>query len=79
MLISMLKSANPQIQRLLGVTGKTGVHLKLDKKWAYRIIKQVGNYGQSFDEHVGKNSPLNIPRGLNKLWNKGGLMVPYAN
>ncbi len=72
----MLKSKNPGIQRLLGVTGKTGVHLKLDNKWAYRIIKQVGNYGQSYDAYVGKDSPLNIPRGFNKLWNKGGLMYP---
>ena len=73
---SQMKSNNPSVQRLLGVSGKTGVHLGLDNKWAYRIVKQVGNYGQSYDAHVGKNSPLDIPRGLNKLWNKGGLMYP---
>ena len=73
---AQLKSKNPSIQRLLGVSGKTGENLGLDNAWAYRIVKQIGNYGQSYDMHVGKDSPLDIPRGLNKLWNKGGLMYP---
>ncbi|WP_386698522.1 amino acid ABC transporter substrate-binding protein [Lonepinella sp. MS14436] len=68
-----LKSENPNIQRLLGVTEGTGKNLGLDDKWAYNIIKQVGNYGESFDRNVGKDSPLNIPRGLNNLWTHGGL------
>lgn len=70
----MLKSENPSVKRLLGTSGKAGEHLGLKSDWAYQIIKNVGNYGESFDKHVGKDSPLNIDRGLNNLWNKGGLM-----
>ena len=70
----MLKSENPSIKRLLGTSGKAGENLGLKSDWAYQIIKNVGNYGESFDKHVGKDSPLNINRGLNNLWNKGGLM-----
>lgn len=68
-----LKSSNPNIQRLLGVTEGAGKNLGLDEKWAYNIIKQVGNYGESFDRNVGKDSALKIPRGLNNLWVNGGL------
>ena len=70
---SMLKSANPGIKRLLGVSGEAGKNLGLDAKWAYNIVKNVGNYGESFDRNVGKDSPLKIDRGLNKLWKDGGL------
>ncbi len=73
---SKMKSNDPQVQRLLGVTGKAGVNLGLDNAWAYRIVKQVGNYGESYAATVGKNSPLAIPRGINALWNNGGLMYP---
>ncbi|ADG92246.1 cationic amino acid ABC transporter, periplasmic binding protein [Arcobacter nitrofigilis DSM 7299] len=69
----MLKSTNPNIQRLLGVTGDIGKNLGLDPKWAYNIIKQVGNYGESFERNVGQGSPLKIERGLNALWKNGGL------
>ncbi|MFT5880597.1 MAG: general L-amino acid transport system substrate-binding protein [Moritella sp.] len=69
-----LKSANPSVKRLLGVTGKAGENLGLKSDWAYQIVKQVGNYEEMFDNNVGKNSPLNIDRGINNLWNKGGLM-----
>ena len=69
----MLKSPNPDIQRLLGVTGDIGKNMGLDPKWAYNIIKQVGNYGESFEANVGKGSPLGIERGLNALWINGGL------
>jgi general L-amino acid transport system substrate-binding protein len=68
-----LKSANPEIRRLLGVEGQFGQSLGLTNDWAYRIIKSVGNYGESFDRNVGENSPLKIARGLNALWTKGGL------
>ena len=70
---AMTKSANPNIKRLLGVSGKIGQNLGLDAKWAYNIVKNVGNYGESFARNVGKDSPLKIDRGLNKLWNQGGL------
>lgn len=69
-----LKSTNPNIQRLLGVTGGAGKNLGLDEKWAYNIVKQVGNYGESFERTVGQGSPLKIQRGLNALWTDGGLM-----
>ncbi|AXH13104.1 amino acid ABC transporter substrate-binding protein [Halarcobacter bivalviorum] len=69
----MLNSSNPSIQRLLGVSGKIGEQMGLDAKWAYNIIKQVGNYGEVFERNVGKGSPLQIDRGLNKLWKDGGL------
>jgi general L-amino acid transport system substrate-binding protein len=68
-----LKSDNPAIRRLLGVEGNFGEGLGLTKDWAYRIIKAVGNYGEIFDHNVGKDSPIKIARGLNALWNQGGL------
>ena len=70
----MLKSADPNVQRLLGVTQGNGKALGLDEKWAYNVIKAVGNYGEIFDRNVGKGSPLKLERGLNNLWNAGGLM-----
>ena len=69
----MLKSENPSIKRILGVTPGMGKALGVDEKWVYNIIKQVGNYGESFDRNVGMGSPLKIERGLNALWSKGGL------
>ena len=69
----MLKSAAPDIRRLLGVEDQFGQSLGLTNDWAYRIIKYVGNYGDSFERNVGQGSPLKIVRGLNALWTKGGL------
>ncbi len=71
---AMTKSPDPNIQRLLGASGDMGKGLGVDNKWAYVIIKQVGNYGESFERNVGKASKLKLERGLNALWNKGGLM-----
>jgi len=68
-----LKSDNPAIRRLLGVEGSFGEGLGLTKDWAYRIVKHVGNYGESFERNLGQGSPLKIARGLNALWMKGGL------
>lgn len=68
-----LKSDNPDVKRLLGTEGKLGEGLGLSADWAYRIVKHVGNYGESFNRNVGPNSRLAIPRGLNDLWTKGGL------
>ena len=70
----MLKSNNPKIKRFLGVTPGNGKALGLDEKFAYNIIKQVGNYGEVFERNVGVNTPLGIERGLNALWTDGGLM-----
>lgn len=69
----MRKSPNPDIRRLLGVEGDFGKSLGLTNDWAYNIIKAVGNYGESFERNVGMGSPIKIARGLNALWNKGGL------
>ena len=71
-----LKSDNPEIKRLLGAEGKFGEGLGLTNDWAYRIIKNVGNYGEVFDRNVGEGSKLKIKRGLNALWSKGG--IQYA-
>ncbi len=68
------ESKDPNIQRLLGTSEDMGKLLGLDKDWAYRIVKQVGNYGESFDRNMGEKSPLKLPRGVNNLWNNGGLM-----
>jgi general L-amino acid transport system substrate-binding protein len=70
---AMLKSDNPDIKRLLGVEGQMGENLGLKKDFAYNIIKQVGNYGESFEKTVGQGSPLKISRGYNALWTHGGL------
>jgi general L-amino acid transport system substrate-binding protein len=68
-----LKSPNPEIRRLLGVEGRFGQSIGLTDNWAYRVIKHIGNYGESFERNVGQGSPLKIARGLNALWTKGGL------
>jgi len=70
----MLKSTDPKIMRFLGVTEGNGKALGLDEKFAYNIVKQVGNYGEVFERNVGVNTPLGIERGLNALWTDGGLM-----
>jgi general L-amino acid transport system substrate-binding protein len=67
-------SKDPAVQRILGTSEDTGKLLGLDKDWAYRAIKAVGNYGEVFERNVGPNSVLKLPRGANNLWSKGGLM-----
>lgn len=69
----MMTSSNPDIKRMLGVEGNLGEQLGLTKDWMVRILKQVGNYGESFEKHLGPNTKLNIARGQNALWTKGGL------
>jgi general L-amino acid transport system substrate-binding protein len=71
-----LQSNDPLVKRLLGVTAGNGKALGLDEKWAYNIVKQVGNYSESFERNVGMDSPLKLQRGINALWTKGGLMYP---
>ena len=67
-------SQDPVVQRILGTSEDTGKLLGLDKDWAYRAIKAVGNYGEIFERNVGPKSALGLPRGVNNQWNKGGLM-----
>ena len=69
----MRASANPEIRRLLGVEGDFGRGIGLSNDWAYAIVKNIGNYGESFERNVGKGSRLNIARGYNRLWTHGGL------
>ena len=69
----MKNSNNPEIRRMLGTDGSQGAELGLSNDWAYQIIKQVGNYGEIFENNIGVNTPLGIERGLNALWTKGGL------
>jgi general L-amino acid transport system substrate-binding protein len=69
-----LRSPDPEVQRMLGVTGEFGRGIGLDNRWVYNIIKQVGNYGDSFERNVGRASPLRLERGINDLWTRGGLM-----
>jgi len=69
----MAQSGDPRIRRFLGLEGALGQQLGLDSEWAHRVIKQVGNYGEIYEAHFGQGSPLNISRGMNALWNEGGL------
>ena len=70
----MKASTDPAVQRILGTGEDMGKLLGLDKEWAYRAIKAVGNYGEIFERNVGPKSALKLPRGLNNLWNKGGIL-----
>ncbi|MFG1428214.1 amino acid ABC transporter substrate-binding protein [Roseixanthobacter glucoisosaccharinicivorans] len=69
----MVNSPNPEIKRLLGSDGKYGEAVGVPNDWVVKIVKQVGNYGEIFDRNLGPSTPLAINRGLNKLWNQGGL------
>lgn len=66
-------SKNPVVQRMLGQSGDTGSYLGLDRDWLVRAIAAVGNYGEIYDRHFGPATKLNIPRGVNELWTRGGL------
>src|SRR6266853_5438300 len=70
----MLKSDDPNVKRMLGVTPGAGKAHGLDEKWAYNAIKLVGNYVEIFDRTLGKDTELKFERGLNNLWTKGGLI-----
>jgi general L-amino acid transport system substrate-binding protein len=65
---------DPEIQYLLGVTPGIGIAAGLDDRWGERVIKSIGNFGQMFRRDLGADSPLAIPRGLNELWSRGGLL-----
>jgi general L-amino acid transport system substrate-binding protein len=65
------KGGGPAIQRFVGANGDIGSMMGLDNRWAYEIVRQVGNYGESFDANL---KPLGFERGLNRLWTQGGLM-----
>jgi len=65
---------NPEINRLLGTEGNMGEMLGVDNKWAYNIVKQVGNYGEVFEKFIGANTPIGLERGLNAQYKDGGII-----
>lgn len=71
---SFLTSEDPEIKRFLGVDPSLGEAIGLDPKFAYNIIKAVGNYGEIFERNIGKSTPVGFDRGYNNLWTKGGLL-----
>ena len=68
------KSASSEVRRLLGAEGKFGQMMGLSDDWMFNAIKQVGNYGESYERTVGMGSALKLKRGANELWTKGGLL-----
>jgi general L-amino acid transport system substrate-binding protein len=72
------ESKDPRVQRFLGVTPGLGKALGLDEAWAANVIRTVGNYGEIFDRNVGVKSPINLARGANDLWSRGGLHYARA-
>jgi len=71
-----LQSQKPEVRRLVGTAGNFGEQIGLTNAWAANIIRAVGNYGEVFERNLGSKTPLAIPRGLNQLWNAGG--IQYA-
>jgi general L-amino acid transport system substrate-binding protein len=69
-----VKSPNPEVKRLLGVEGKFGAAMGLPDDWAMRALLAVGNYGEIFERNLGAGSPMKLPRGVNALWSKGGIL-----
>jgi general L-amino acid transport system substrate-binding protein len=71
-----VRAGNPvgDVARLVGASDDMGKFMGLDKDWSYRIVKQVGNYGESYERNLGSKSKIKIPRGINNLWSNGGLM-----
>ncbi len=67
-------STNPNTRRLLGVTPELGEALKLDRSWAYNVIRAIGNYGELYARTMGPDTPVGLARGPNELWTNGGLM-----
>lgn len=68
------ESKTPAIRRLLGVDSAIGKKLGLDKKWAFRAIRAIGNYDEMFERNLGSKSSLKIQRGINQLWSRGGIL-----
>lgn len=71
---AMKKSDNPEIRRLLGIEGDFGKFIGVDNNWCANVISKVGNYGEIYNRNLGPNAVITIERGLNNLWNNGGIM-----
>lgn len=65
---------DPEINRLLGTEGEYSAMIGLDKNWAVNAISAGGNYAELFEKHIGVNTPIGLPRGLNALYTQGGLI-----
>ena len=70
----MLNSPDPEVLRLLGEIGNYGDMMELDNKWAYNVIKELGNYSSIYEKNIGANTIFGTKRGLNNLWTNGGLL-----
>ena len=70
----MGSSSDPEVKRLLGVEGEYGARLGLSNDWAMNVIKQVGNYAESYDRNIGPNTAIGLTRGVNAAWNQGGIL-----
>ena len=73
-----LKSQKPEVRRLVGTEGDFGKRMGLSNDWAANLLRAVGNYGEIFERNVGIHTKLVIPRGLNELWNNGGIQYAPA-
>jgi general L-amino acid transport system substrate-binding protein len=67
-------STNPNVRRLLGHSPEIGESMRLHADWAYTAVRAVGNYGEMYERHMGPSTVVNLPRGANNLWNRGGLL-----
>jgi general L-amino acid transport system substrate-binding protein len=74
--VALLSSSDssPAIRRLLGVEGTAGEKLGLESTWCATVIKNLGNYGEIYDRHIGPNTPVGLERGINELWTNSGLL-----
>ena len=70
----LMNTNNPEVKRLLGLEGSLGSKLGLTDDWAANVIRTMGNYSEIFERHIGVNTPVGLARGLNALWNKGGIL-----
>ena len=70
----MEQSDDREVRRILGLDGDFGALLGLDEAWAYHVIKLVGNYGEAYDRHLGPETAMGLPRGVNRPWTRGGLL-----
>ena len=67
-------SVSPNTRRLLGVTPELGESIRLDRNWAYNVIRAIGNYGELYERTMGSGSMVGLARGPNRLWTQGGLL-----
>ncbi len=72
--VKAAESADPEINRILGLDGDYGAMLGLDKNWAARAIAANGNYGEIFEQYLGEKTDVNLARGLNAQWTQGGIL-----